>query len=608
MLPTQDGKVQLLSTDFEKETPIFLIDYWLIQSMDNPEATAEVTYIGEYSNYQRNDSVSPFGTSLYQLTLDYHGEPITVAVHFPELFFDYELYWDTTKLATGSGSVTSSFRLEAGTHQLSILVSAHSGYYAGMYFPGFIATEKTVQNTIMIRTLVYTTTLLCSLILALFFLRIWNRPNYPLLKEFALMCLFFSGYLMYYFIHLWNLPLTTNWYWLEDVMMYLFLFKAVTLSLKTCQIDKTVIGKGLVIITLSISIIEVLLYFITPVIPMVLTLHGAIQNGYRLFIFLVLLLCSFKITIIKNAERFLILSANACLALGVYFNLVQSNQFEPIYTLWQIEWCGFFAVLFFAVVMVKQENRIVAEHTAFQINLNEMVEERTKQLQNLMNKRTSFFYDMAHDLKAPISATKNYIQMIQENHYNENTELEQVIIQMEKKQNILESRIQNINELLNVDRITSPLKKLSVHHLLEEVYHSFEPETSVCEIELVLKNIHHDCFILANYEKVFIVFENLIFNALRYTPKHEKIIIAAKENQENIQITISNNGEMIPLEDISHLFDRYFTRAQHEGTSGLGLYITKNIVEEFQGTIRCQSDETWTTFLIQLPVVEEDAM
>ena len=109
------------------------------------------------------------------------------------------------------------------------------------------------------------------------------------------------------------------------------------------------------------------------------------------------------------------------------------------------------------------------------------------------------------------------------------------------------------------------------------------------------------------------VLGNLVSNALRYTPKGGKITLAAAAQGNTIALTVADTGAGIPLEALPRVFDRFYrvdeSRVQHEPSavhsaeSGLGLAITKSIVEAHGGTITVTSEVgKGTTFTVSLPI------
>ncbi|MBV7478348.1 heavy metal sensor histidine kinase [Pseudomonas sp. PDM31] len=99
---------------------------------------------------------------------------------------------------------------------------------------------------------------------------------------------------------------------------------------------------------------------------------------------------------------------------------------------------------------------------------------------------------------------------------------------------------------------------------------------------------------------------NLLDNALRFTPVDGQVRLRIAEQPKQLSIIVENSGEGVSAQLLPRLFDRFYRAdpARHEGSSehaGLGLAITQSIVRAHGGQIRCESDNGWTRFVIELP-------
>jgi two-component system heavy metal sensor histidine kinase CusS len=100
---------------------------------------------------------------------------------------------------------------------------------------------------------------------------------------------------------------------------------------------------------------------------------------------------------------------------------------------------------------------------------------------------------------------------------------------------------------------------------------------------------------------------NLLSNAIRHTPRGETIVVKIETDDDNrVSISVINPGINIPSEHLSRLFDRFYridpSRQQQSEGAGLGLAITKSIIESHRGSICAQSDNQTVSFRIVLPL------
>ncbi len=181
----KSGVIVFSEQDLERNTPIFLIDGWLLTDgrvVDRP------TYIGEFSNLQRgNPFVPPHGKAHYRLTLRYKGASRIVSVDFPQLFSEYAVSLDGVCLARGSGNGRITFPLTDGDHDLLVETVSELGYYSGMYFPPALGVTAKLQRVDSIRSFAYALAFLVPLALAAYTLFLW-RTGGSLSRWFGLFC------------------------------------------------------------------------------------------------------------------------------------------------------------------------------------------------------------------------------------------------------------------------------------------------------------------------------------------------------------------------------------------------------------------------------------
>lgn len=214
--------------------------------------------------------------------------------------------------------------------------------------------------------------------------------------------------------------------------------------------------------------------------------------------------------------------------------------------------------------------------------------------------------NLAHDLRTPLTSVLGYLDLIlkEDNLTNEQTRhfLTIALTKSERLENL-------IDELFEVTRMNYgmlPINKTSLnirellHQLTEELYPLFEKNRLVarisCETQLYMKG---DGDLLAR------VFENLTVNAIRYGNDGQFIDIKGFIDKNDVVIQIVNYGNKIPENELPHLFDMFYTgdksRTHQKGSSGLGLFIAKNIIEQHNGLITAKSSIIQTTFEIRLP-------
>ncbi|MFC4598107.1 sensor histidine kinase [Cohnella hongkongensis] len=222
------------------------------------------------------------------------------------------------------------------------------------------------------------------------------------------------------------------------------------------------------------------------------------------------------------------------------------------------------------------------------------------------NSKEQLVLNLAHDLRTPLTSVLGYLDFILQ---GEKLTAEQIrhytSIAFSKSQR-LEKLIDELFEIarmnygkLKLDKQPIDLSELLVQ-LNEELYPALEKNGLTTRLQVTPHvTIWGDGELLAR------VFENLLTNAIRYGKDGRYIDIQCRPDTEHAVVKVINYGHSIPSEELPYLFDMYYTgdkaRTGREGSSGIGLFIAKNIVEQHQGAISAQSDSIRTLFEVRLP-------
>lgn len=253
--------------------------------------------------------------------------------------------------------------------------------------------------------------------------------------------------------------------------------------------------------------------------------------------------------------------------------------------------------------MVSRSRRILKENDMLTNHLEEQVKERTAEVTQLLNERKAFFSDMAHDLKAPVFATQSFIEAIRRSGVGVDTELKSYLDQAEAKQWEMARRLQGLSTINALDKIDGERIRVSVREMLSEVYAAHCGEAEVQSVYLIVEPPEQDAFLMAQPEKLNILFENLIYNALKATARNGSITVSAWIEESKIRLTVEDTGCGIPKEELPHVFRRFYVGTKNRETgTGLGLYIVHGIVTELGGTIGVHSTVgKGTKFVMEFP-------
>ncbi len=598
------GAIRLTEADLGRRNPIFLIDGWLLT---DARVTDKPTYIGEFSNLQRGDlSVSPHGRARYELTLSYDGAERIVSIDFPQLYSEYTVLLDGTRLIQGIGSGRATFLLTAGEHVLAVETFSVLGYYSGMYFPPALGTAETLLQTGSVQGFAYALAFLIPPTLAVFTLFLW-RTGGKLTRWFGVLCCGYALYMARYFVfqlsYFVSLPIVQYWFLVQSLAMYCLCFCVVQLTVLASGAERSKVWRWARMLLLTFPVVLTALALLIPVLPWAVFVHGRLTDIYYMVTFCAAAFFSVRSVTAQSWESRYTLVGCTVFGTGLLANLVLSNRFEPIRFFWQFEWCGLLLVLLFGAMMVSRSRRILKENDMLTNHLEEQVKKRTEEVTQLLNERKAFFSDMAHDLKAPVFATQSFIEAIRRSGVGVDTELQNYLAQAESKQWEMARRLQGLSAINALDKIDGKRERVSVQEMLSEVYATHCGEAQVQSVYLVVEPPEQDVFLMAQPEKLNILFENLIYNALRATPPNGSITVSAWTEGGKICVAVEDTGCGIPEEELSLVFRRFYVGAKNRETgTGLGLYIVHGIVSELGGTIEVHSIVgKGTKFVMEFP-------
>ncbi|HLC44998.1 MAG: hypothetical protein A2722_02450 [Candidatus Doudnabacteria bacterium RIFCSPHIGHO2_01_FULL_50_11] len=224
--------------------------------------------------------------------------------------------------------------------------------------------------------------------------------------------------------------------------------------------------------------------------------------------------------------------------------------------------------------------------------------------------KTDFITLSSHQLRTPLSAVKWFteIMMTQRNGKLNQKQLEY----LREIYRSNERAIALVNDLLQVSRVQEgklhlDLTDVDLKSLVDEIIDSHRSQLTANTISYNFQVINGPLPKLAlDKVKIRRVFQNLLNNAIQYTPRGGSVQITLKNSPREIVCSITDTGVGIPADQQSKIFDRFYrgtnvSKIQPDGT-GLGLYIAKSLIEAHRGKIWFESTEgEGATFYFSLP-------
>jgi len=231
-------------------------------------------------------------------------------------------------------------------------------------------------------------------------------------------------------------------------------------------------------------------------------------------------------------------------------------------------------------------------------------------LQKSEYQRQEFVANVSHELKTPMTTISGYIDGILDGTIPEHRHhyYLQIVSDETKRLSRLVRSMLDISQLQKEEGIPEEKK---MHFDLEEAVGSvlitFEKKINDKHLDVDVDMPEHPVYTMANRDYITQVIYNLLDNAVKFCPERKTLGIRIKEGGGKAYISISNEGETIPAEELPLVFDRFHkldkSRSQNRDGWGLGLYIVKTIVCSHGENISVTSRDGKTEFTFTMPLV-----
>ncbi len=225
-------------------------------------------------------------------------------------------------------------------------------------------------------------------------------------------------------------------------------------------------------------------------------------------------------------------------------------------------------------------------------------------LQDVEQRRRELVSDLSHELRTPITVMRGYLEELATGQIEATPEVYLKLVQETRR---LERLINDLQELSKAEAGYLPirLEAIDIRPLLEKLVERFADQ--LLETTLKLECAENLPKVIGDRDRVEQILVNLIGNAIKYTETGQ-ITVRAWVIFPHLQIAVEDTGVGITAEDLPHVFERFWraekSRNQHTGGTGIGLAITKRLVELQRGQIEVESQVgIGSTFRFSLPLV-----
>lgn len=272
---------------------------------------------------------------------------------------------------------------------------------------------------------------------------------------------------------------------------------------------------------------------------------------------------------------------------------------------WATTWAYLLYIILFGSILYyawrMQLKRVRVKHEF------EMSKFETQKLHEVDEMKSRFFTNISHEFRTPLTLIIGPVKQIIDRTKDKKTQDELNVVH--RSANKL---LHLVNQLLDISKLESGNMRLQVSSnnivpLLKGLLLSFASFAERKKITLNFNSSENELLVYIDQDKVEKIVTNILSNALKFTSEGGKIDVNVNKDENYLNISIRDTGIGIPKEKLLKIFDRFYqvdeshTREQ-EGT-GIGLALTKELVELHKGKIRVESKENkGTTFLISLPL------
>lgn len=231
-------------------------------------------------------------------------------------------------------------------------------------------------------------------------------------------------------------------------------------------------------------------------------------------------------------------------------------------------------------------------------------------LRRLERMRQDFVANVSHELKTPLAAIKAYAETLLDGAIDDPAVNHEFLQRIDEQTDRLN---QLVFDMLSLSRLESGQdaflhRPLSVAPVIRAIAESHQARAIAKKQELLLRlgNVDESVLVRVDDEALRQILNNLIENAIKYTPPNGRVVIACRARDENVEFEVIDTGIGIARSELPRVFERFYrvdkSRARDDGGTGLGLAIVKHLVQSLGGRVTVRSRlNAGSTFTISLP-------
>ena len=258
---------------------------------------------------------------------------------------------------------------------------------------------------------------------------------------------------------------------------------------------------------------------------------------------------------------------------------------------------------------------LVRRESGFISGLVAVLHDTTEQEKEERERRL-FVSNVSHELRTPLTSVKSYLEALDEGALYDPVAPDFIKVSLDETNRMMRM----VTDLLHLSRIDNATTKLDIELINFTAFITFilnrfdkmRNQDEEKKYELVRDYPITSVWIEIDTDKMTQVIDNILNNAIKYSPDGGKITVSMKTTDDQMILSISDQGLGIPKQDLPRIFDRFYrvdrARSRAQGGTGLGLAIAKEIIKQHNGFIWAKSEYgKGSTFTIVLPY-DKDAV
>ena len=241
---------------------------------------------------------------------------------------------------------------------------------------------------------------------------------------------------------------------------------------------------------------------------------------------------------------------------------------------------------------------------------NQLLREQSKQIDSLSDEKAKLLSIVSHDLKSPYNRVYALINLLK---MDEGSLSPDQLDYLSKMYQVVKDGMWLIRNLLDMraierETIDPDTIDMELNKFLKSILHNLKPLAEIKKLKFSFKTNKESIHIRSDKHYLMRVFENVISNSMKFSESGEEISIEVNDKTGFAEVKINDHGPGLSNKDQQNLYKKYEPLSAKptdgESATGLGLFVTKEIINKLGGTIQCNGDvENGASFSIRIPTV-----